>query len=102
MVTHGMSALSIVSDSSQIELVVKDNLEWWVKYKWQRVTRDGVRLKNELIHTVTGEHFYISAKDTQGLQPMELGDNWPFLGAILPSLSHASLMCLYIVIVMPV
>ena len=75
--------------SSEIELVVKDNLDWWVKFKWQRMARDGIRLKRELIHTATGEHFYISAKDTQGLQPMELGGNWPFLGAILPFLLHA-------------
>ena len=41
--------------SDEIEMMVKDNLEWWWNIKWARTTKEGLKLLSDLIHTVTGE-----------------------------------------------
>ena len=41
--------------SDEIEMMVKDNLEWWWNIKWARTTNEGLKLLSDLIHTVTGE-----------------------------------------------
>ena len=42
--------------------------------------KDGQKVESELLHTVTGEHFYIPAALTDHLPDPGLGKNWPFLG----------------------
>ena len=44
--------------SDEIDLSCRDNLEWYRSVKFAR-HKDGSKLENELLHTVTGEHFYI-------------------------------------------
>lgn len=65
--------------SEQIDLCCRDNLEWYRSLKFAR-HKDGVKQENELIHTVTGEHFHIPMSLTDHLPDPELGDEWPFLG----------------------
>ena len=38
--------------SDEIEMMVKDNLEWWWNIKWARTTKEGLKLLSHLIHTV--------------------------------------------------
>ena len=66
--------------SDEIEMMVKDNLEWWWNIKWARTTKEGLKLLSDLIHTVTGERIPLPKRlflrCLLGPQDME---NWPFL-----------------------
>lgn len=64
--------------STVIDLCCRDNLEWWRSVKYARHI-DGVKKDSELIHTVTGEHWFIPQSLTTAAVP-DLGDKWPFLG----------------------
>ena len=67
-----------------VELHVRDNLEWWLKIKHNR-HKDGKLLRSDIKHTVTGEVFYTPASITAGIVPQELGSRWhPFA----PPLQH--------------
>ena len=59
--------------NSEIELHVRDNLEWYLKIKFNRHL-GGKLLKSEVKHTVTGELFYTPASLTCGLESPDLGD----------------------------
>lgn len=65
--------------SDEIDLCCRDNLEWYRSLKFAR-HKDGVKQENELIHTVTGEHFHIPRSLVDHLPDPELGIEWPFLG----------------------
>ena len=41
--------------SEDMEIRVKDNLEWWWNIKWQRTNASGTKVMSDLIHTVVGE-----------------------------------------------
>lgn len=64
--------------SLEIDLCCRDNLEWWRRLKYARTIK-GVKKESELIHTVTGEHWYVPASLTLTPDP-ELGNSWPFMG----------------------
>ena len=65
--------------SEHIDLCCRDNKEWWRSVKFSR-HKDGQKVESELLHTVTGEHFYIPAALTDHLPDPGLGKDWPFLG----------------------
>ena len=62
-------------DNTDIELHVRDNLEWWLKIKFNRM-REGKLLKSEIKHTATGEVFYTPARVTAGLTLPDLGNRY--------------------------
>ena len=64
--------------SDQIDLSCRDNLEWYRSVKFAR-HKDGSKLENELLHTVTGEHFYIPKSLVDHMPDPQLGNEWPFL-----------------------
>jgi len=59
--------------SSDIEMHVRDNLEWYLKIKFNR-HQGGKLLTSEIKHTVTGELFYTPASLTRDLVSPDLGD----------------------------
>ena len=64
--------------SNEIDLSCRDNLEWYRSVKFAR-HKDGSKLENELLHTVTGEHFYIPKGLVDHMPDPQLGTEWPFL-----------------------
>ena len=66
--------------SDEIEMMVKDNLEWWWNIKWARTTKEGLKLLSDLIHTVTGEIIPLPKSLFLRclLGPLAMA-NWPFL-----------------------
>ena len=65
--------------STAIDLCCRDNLEWYRSVKFTR-HKDGKKIENELLHTVTGEHFHIPASLVDDLPDPQLGNDWPFMG----------------------
>ena len=65
--------------STELDMCCRDNLEWYRSVKFTR-HKDGKKLENELLHTVTGEHFHIPASLVDHLPDPQLGNNWPFMG----------------------
>ena len=65
--------------SEEIDLCCRDNLEWYRSVKFAR-HKEGKKLENELLHTVTGEHFHIPASLVDHLPDPQLGNDWPFMG----------------------
>ena len=65
--------------SEEIDLCCRDNLEWYRSVKFAR-HKEGKKLENELLHTVTGEHFHIPASLVDHLPDPLLGNDWPFMG----------------------
>ena len=59
--------------NSDIEMHVRDNLEWYVKIRFNR-QEGGKLLKSEIKHTVTGEVFYTPASLTRDIESVDLGD----------------------------
>jgi len=59
--------------NSDIELHVRDNLEWYLKVKFNR-HQGGKLLTSEVKHTVTGELFFTPASLTRDLVSPDLGD----------------------------
>ena len=63
--------------SDDIEIFVKDNLEWWWNVKWQRTTESGTKVMSDLIHTVPGERVPVPRwLLTEPIRDME---HWPFM-----------------------
>ena len=63
--------------SPDIEIFVKDNLEWWWNIKWQRTAADGTKVMSDLIHTVTGERVPVPRWLLK--EPIANMANWPFM-----------------------
>ena len=61
-----------IHSNRDIELHVRDNLEWWLKIKHNR-HKDGKLLKSDIKHTVTGEVFYTPASLTADIVSPDLG-----------------------------
>jgi hypothetical protein len=60
---------------SDYALVVKDNLEWWMVVKWQRIV-NGEKKETELIHTVTGESIPVPA--SMVMEEIPVMETWPY------------------------
>ena len=63
--------------SEDIEIFVKDNLEWWWNVKGQRTTESGTKVMSDLIPTAPGERVPVPRWLLK--EPIKVMENWPFM-----------------------
>lgn len=65
--------------SKVFSLSVRDNKEFWRRVRFNRTTTDGEKVKNELIHTITGENIFIDDAVDSMAPYTRPSERWPYM-----------------------